>query len=190
MDEVVEFIRRFIEKAHEAERAAYLPDRAEFDARLRDADSSFDQTAGALGLNIAWGYKDDATDPEMADAGRQALARMRPAILFLVRRYAHPVFGDLYRAYIDSGTKKRQTSYLYNLSVARRPDGLKIIARQGKCLTCRGSGQLDGEACYQCGGTGWEDLGGEQLGDLGPAVEVRRLEAPTDPQSLADYQKD
>lgn len=190
MDEVIAFLRDFIASDYEARLASYQPDRAMHDEKRRKAESFLDPETGAISLGLAFAWVDEKDDPEGANAIPQIIARKQPSILFLVRRYNHPVFGDLHRAYIDRGERARSTGYLWSLYVARTPRGLKIIARHGKCLTCRGSGQLDGEPCYQCGGAGWNDLGGEAIGDPGPVVEVRRLEAPTDPQSLADYERD
>jgi hypothetical protein len=190
VDEVIAFVQDFIAREYEARRACCQPDRSVFEDKRREAESFFDQEAGSIGLDMAWNWASEKEDPDLAKALPQILARMRPDILFLVRRYRHPRWGDLYRAWVDGGTQRRRTSYLLSLFVARTPRGLRIIAKWGTCVTCRGTGVLDGEGCPECGGTGWEFAGGEQLGELGPVVEVRRLEAPTDPQSLADYERD
>ena len=191
MNDVIAFVRDYIAKDEAARRAAYgEPDESVFEEKVRTAESFFDPESGHMGSGSAWDYPVATDSPERASAKRQTLARIRPSILFLVRRYAHSTLGDLYRAYLDDGTTGRRTGYFECVFVANTSRGLRIIARWGICLTCQGTGELDGEECHQCRGRGWEEAGGQKLGDLGPVVETHRFEAPTEEASLADYRQD
>lgn len=191
MENITAFMKAFIAADHEARRAVYCAhSQAEFDEKVRALDAFFDQSQGAMGFHDAWDFADPSDQSDSAATGRKMLAATRPRTLFLIRHYDHREFGALARCYVDPGMARRRTRYLENLFVATTPKGLRIVAVWRVCLACLGSGRLGGEACSTCGGTGWEPAGGAPLAELGRVTKVERFEAPTDPTSLADYQKD
>lgn len=191
MENVVAFMKAFIIADYEARRAVYSAhSQSEFDEKVRALDAFFDQTHGAMGFQRPWNYVDPSDQSKRASTRREMLADTRPRTLFLIRHYDHQEFGALSRCYVDDGTAGEHTLYLESVFVANTPKGLRIVARWGVCVACLGSGRQGEEACSSCGGTGWEPAGGATLGELGPVTKVERFEAPTDPASLADYQRD
>jgi hypothetical protein len=179
MDDIIAFLKAFATADLAARRAvcAAAPD-PEFDAKVRALDAFYDQSQGPMGF--------DEIRPPNADPAvlAQSLGRVAPRIVFLIRRYRHPAFGDLWRAYVSTGTAASVTRYFESLFVGATDKGLRIVARRRVCFACGGRG----DACSTCGGSGWEPAGGAALGDLGAPVETLRLEAPTDPVSLKDYE--
>ena len=190
MDDVLAFFNDFIARDLEARRAAYAePSEAEFERKVARVEECFDPGAGAFEFGMAWQYSDPSETGGRAEARRQTLASIQACILFLVRRYRIDA-GDLYRAYVDSGTAGGRTSYFENYFARHDGEDFTIVAREIRCLTCRGTGVDDAAVCDTCNGSGWESGGGLELGELGPPIETRRLVPPTDPVSLADYTKE
>lgn len=190
MDDIITFFNDFIARDLEARRAVYAePSEAEFKRKVALVEERFDPGAGPIGFGMAWQYSDPSETGVLAQARRRKLANIQARILFLVRHYRADA-GDLYRAYVDWGMADDVTSY-YESYFARKADaGFTIVARQRWCLTCQGTGKDGTDVCGNCKGTGWEFGGGLKLGALGAPIETRRLVAPTDPLSLADYTKD
>jgi len=186
MDAVIPFIREFIRAEFEARRAMFTEnDDAVFAACVQAADRFFDSRAGGTDIGRPPGLSEAAKDPDSLEAA--ALDELRLRTLFIVRQYHVTEYGDLFRGYVSSGMKARKSRYFHSLFVARSAIGLAIIGRWGICVTCWGSGTVDDRPCPTCVGSGWEPAGGMQIGQLGPVLDTRRLEAPTHPLSLADY---
>jgi hypothetical protein len=55
------------------------------------------------------------------------------------------------------------------------------------CSGCYGTGRENGETCETCGGPGWVAHRGTDWPELGEALEVRKLERPTDPITQPCY---
>jgi len=191
METITTFMRAFIAADHAARRAVYCaPSEEEFDEKVRALDAFLDEGQGAMEFPYAWDFVDPSDQSDGAATGRRMLAATRPRTLFLIRHYDHREFGALARCYVDSGMAWPGTRYMESLFVAATTEGPRIVAVWRVCVTCRGSGRLGDDACSTCGGTGWEPAGGATLGELGRITEVERFEAPTDPTSRADYEKD
>lgn len=186
MNDVVDWLQRFTRCTYEAQVAAYSPELDDDTHARRFA--ALDQFY-ALEENVHVGI---SRGREMSDDGKARSASMRarlvPRVLFMVKKYQAPGAEELYRAYVGGSFKHDVGSYAQALTLAQTPRGLRIVAVDGNCMNCRGRGKVDGEPCGDCGGTGWEHESGRKLGDLGAPVEVRKLQAPTDSVSRADYE--
>jgi hypothetical protein len=183
MDDIIAFLKAFVAADLAARRAVYAArSDADFDAKVRELDAFYDQRQGPMGF--------DEIRPPNADPAvlEESLRRVGPRIVFLIRRYRHGEFGDLWRCYVSSGVTGAVTRYFESLFVARTDKGFRVVARWRICLACRGAGESGGQTCAMCAGDGWEPGGGGELGDLGAPVETLRLEAPTDPVNLKDYE--
>lgn len=189
MDDVIAFLGEFIAREVSARRSVYTePDDAAFEATVRAVDELFDPRAGGIDIGRPPAFGATMLETLGADAIRQTLATIRPRLLFLVRRYRHADMGDLYRGYVDAGLDTVRTRYAESVWVTSPSAQPVIVGRWRVCLTCLGAGSLDGRACDSCAGAGWEPAGGLSIGNPGPVLDIRRLVAPSDPVSLADYE--
>jgi hypothetical protein len=188
VDEACAFMNDFIAAAYAARRAVFTArSQAEFDQAKRAVNAFFDPSGSSSFHNI-WDPVDEQDASAVARRDK-LLARMRPAALFLVRRYRHAALGDLYRFYLDSG-QMDPVRFFECYFVARLDIGWRIVGLWGVCLSCGRTGLLAGDTCDECDGTGWSQGGDKTIGPLGPVQEVRRFLAPTEPMSRADYDQD
>jgi hypothetical protein len=188
MDAVCGFIADFIAQEFAARRAVFLSrTNAEFNEYVKAVNSFFD-VSHALAFHEARATLDE-NDPDEAGLRDEMLERLRPRVLFLVRRYQSPSLGSIYRCYLDSGMFEPKRYYGCYF-VARLEVGWRIVAHWLVCLTCAGSGQCGGTECPRCSGTGWDTLDTPPLGNLGSVLEVRRFVPPSEDGSREDYESD
>ena len=165
MDAVVDFVRSFIQKEHEAHVAMYTErDEAAYQAKIAAANEFLDlEEPVELGL-----YREE-NPPEhyfRAASIREMLEHTVARTLFLVQRHK----GDIYRCTVSSDYAFPLLSYSMEWFVGLRDDGaLKILAKHSVSRNRRVA------------------LGGRSVKSLGKALEVRKLTPPTDPDDLAKY---
>ncbi|PTL85200.1 hypothetical protein [Vitiosangium sp. GDMCC 1.1324] len=184
--EVVEWMQRFTQRDYEAHLASYSPelDDETYTSRFVELDRLY-----ALEEDVYTGISRGREMSEQAKARCTTMReRLTPRVLFQLKKYAHPEMGELYRAYVSGEFKHNVGAYNLILTLAHTKHGLQIVSVDSRCMNCRGSGREDGEACQECGGKGWEHESGRKLGELGAPVEVIKLQAPTNPESRADYE--
>jgi hypothetical protein len=185
MDQAVELLNTFIARESEAEKVIWTStDKAAMETARGELEALF---GGGLRseVNVPWVLDDDHLQQ-----GEKQLQVIGPRHLFKVERYEHGELGTLFRAYAGSHLRK-STTYASSLFAADLGQGPRLVSQYNLCRTCRGSGQAGGKKCSDCGGTGWRLVGGTDLGDLrelGEPVEVRKIQPPSDPDHLADYE--
>lgn len=182
MEEAIDFIRAFIKKEYEALVAQWSERRDDiFAAKKRDVQRFYGR-----GL-IAKANRPTPSDDEWFEKGAEQLDMLQPRVLFQVKYYRHPTFGDLYRCYVSSTTKFDDAEYFSCLYVANTEHGLKIVAQYNLCFTCNGTGMQGGKSCPDCNFNGWNWRGGVKLETLGKLVEVRKFQAPDHPEQMKEY---
>jgi hypothetical protein len=188
MNEVCSFMSDFISREFAARKAAYAErDKSAFDLAADAVNACFSPKEN-LRFYQAWNYSEEVGTLK-ARARESTLANMRALKLFLIRRYEHARYGELFRCYVDNGTKQSDR-YATCYFIAKLDLGWRIVAQWGICVSCMGMPNDDGPVCTDCQGNGWEPAGGARLGDLGQARQVRRFEAPLAPSNRADYDRD
>lgn len=182
MDEVMAFLREYIEKEYEAERASFTErDEAKFTERLVALHPYYEGNL-RTGLSRPIEFTDAEWERRRAKAGE-----VIPRNLFQVKRYRHPRFGDVYRAYVSFTKTYGAGTCNYSMFVREIDGALKVFALYHMCHTCYGTGSDDGDACADCRGRGWTWATGHDFGgDFGSLVEVRKLQPPG-PRCLPEY---
>jgi hypothetical protein len=186
VDEAISFLREFLDALYRVSHAKLSePDDMKFTALVRAADAFYE------GKNFGSGGSRPLDDPPElfeSEMYRTAAANLTTPQLFAIAQYQHDN-GPLYRAWTGTeNTGERGSMMFYNYYVQRREDAHKVIARYMVCLSCMGGGIRDGGICRSCESEGWEFRAGARLDNRGPLVEVRKLEAPVDPQSHPAYE--
>jgi hypothetical protein len=186
MDDVIEFLRSLVDAEYRARRANFgEPDDDKFLTLVRAWDAMF---GGDLRSGLSRPHDEPAakytSEKNVAAAGRQ-----RARSIFAVARYKHGG-TDLYRAWMgDTELRRGVEGIPENFYVARDGGALKVVALYMVCSKCFGAATLpDGETCPSCDGTGWVHRRGTEWGDLGPILELRKLQAPTDPRYQRAYE--
>jgi hypothetical protein len=184
MKDVIEFLRRFIHHDCEARLASYTEPDAEAFQRKVDEVERFH----APEENIHSGFSRGELSEQWHEMSGKMREKVVPRTLFMVKKFPQPEPDGLYRAYLSGGFKHSRKGYEWRLTLSATPNGLRIMSIDRLCLNCMGSGQTAGDPCQECGGKGWQHASGKRLEVLSQPVEVFRLQAPTHPVSLADYE--
>ncbi|KAB8139997.1 hypothetical protein F8S13_25965 [Chloroflexia bacterium SDU3-3] len=167
MEEVIAFIKDFIEQEYLAFRASALErDEEAYEAQRDIVDSMY-----GAGLTTEVNRDPEPSEDWFADADRY-LGDINPRTLFQIKAYDHPEYGTLYRCYVSSYSKW-SPSYSSSLYVARRKSGLRIIARYNIAENRKD----------------WNYRGGQRIEPLGDLIEVRQFQPPSDPVDRAEYEE-
>jgi len=186
MDEVIEFLRSATEAELRANRANYSePD----DKKLRQQINEWDRFFSA---GLTSGLSRPTGDPPELFASPDyvaAAARQHRRTLFAVARYQAADGREVFRAWLGTPeVGRRGEGMRQSLCVVRESGDLKIVSRYQVCSQCSGARSVSGEPCDSCDGTGWFFRGGIDFGDMGRPLELRKLEAPSDPQYRDAYE--
>lgn len=162
MNDVVDFVRKFLKTEHAARIAALSePDATKALAAIRVADGAY---AGSSTAGI------DRPD-EIGDDERSEAHKTVERALFVVREYGG---GTLYQAIVGEPYKRPYgTAFSAALFVAKEGGGLKIVARYLACPECDATGTIGGKACRDCKGSGWS------VRETGKAIDFASLGKPT-----------
>lgn len=131
--------------------------------------------------------------PFQADEAEQRLARLTLRVLHKVTLHTHPVLGEVLLATTNDPDPGFTETLRYRYAVAELDGEPRIVARQGACFDCLGTGlsrrwldarkggphPADGPACPACEGARYQHQWGLSLDGLGPARAVRRLAEPS-----------
>lgn len=190
LDEAVDFFQRFIQAEYEMAVAAYSePDSQRYarkleafeqllkgvrtrDARVRGVD---DLELGILG-------------DDWFETGKRILERYRPRTLFQVKHYTHSELGDLFRAYVSEPDAFMGKAYSASFYATQVEDTLRVISLYFICDECEMTGTVQGAPCPECQGTGWRFMEGRRIGPPGTLVGVRKLQPPSRPEQLKEYE--
>jgi hypothetical protein len=182
MDEAITFFERFLEAEYQTSYAKLTePDDKKFRALVTALDAMYE------GKDFRSGASRIANKPASvyeSEENRKGVAQLRRRPLFAVARY-----GDVYRAWVGGDRPGRKGEIMFTSYYAQaRPGGFKLIGRYEVCYHCTGSGMENGAPCSGCGGNGWMYRGGIHAEKLGKITEAKKLQAPTDEQSLQGYE--
>jgi len=175
-DGAVEFFRQVIEREHAMHVAAYAErDNARYEAIAMRSQS--DAAEGARLHNWRPSQPDDVWFREGQEASRNLFA---PRKLFQVKAYAHPTLGLLYRAYVGHTTRSvDDLTFYFATWFAVNADRWKVISTYELDPDCE---------VIDTGLSQWVHVSGVKLdGDLGPLLDVRKLEAPAEPRDREEY---
>jgi hypothetical protein len=190
MDEVIEFARRYIALSFEHSRAMWqIKDDREYQKVLAELDAMFAVPDGS-GEGRSPGLSPEKLAKYAHDYAASAHV---PTLLFQVKEYEHPKLGRIFLCYFSILTRDADadvTAYHLGYWVQRTKDGLKFISLTDYCPACHATGVFQGKKCPECHGAGWNHRDGIKIGDPGKLVAVRKLEAPTDPDSLEEYNRE
>jgi hypothetical protein len=185
MKEVVEFLQRYIQQEYEVIMAKYTElDYNAFQKKIPEVDQFYSSEDGIYYSLTRPREMSPAEWEEMAAAGKA----LRPRVLFQVKKYKHSKLGEVCRAYLSGEKPSAQGRFMQLVSVAGTEEGMRIISMDRMCLSCGGNGKIGDAPCKTCKGVGFQHAEGRKLGKLGPLLENNRLQAPTHPKSLADYE--
>jgi len=169
MDEVIEFVARYVLAEHEEQVASFTERSYPRYTRTQKAVEAFFAPRVTQGFSRS-AFESDTYFAQFAPKAERLAART----LFAVRRYAgDPSYGDLYRAYL-SGNHQGDAGYDRNVYVARLEGAWKIVAVYG----------LDPDDEEELW---WDRMRGAQLHDLGAAAETRRLTPPSPALHRAEF---
>jgi hypothetical protein len=165
MEDAINFIQAFIGKEYEALVAQWTE---------RD-DSIFEEKRNEVRQFYGAYLTPEVNRPEPVDnkwfkKGKKYLDMIQPRVLFQVKQYEQPTLGNLYRCYVST-TQRDDNNYFSCLYIGNTEQGVKIVAQYN----------TDFEG-------GWNWRGGVKLDTLGKLIEVRKFQAPTDPENLKDYE--
>ena len=173
MDEIIEFVNRFIDAEFRALRASYLErDEQRYRELVRYAEAILDSRPGwpmSLGCGRA-----PNPDAQWLASMRSAAERFAPRTLFAVHRINHPVRGPLYVAIVSSTDRDGGGEYDERWIIEPRGSSPRIVARQTVDFRRRDR-------------VVWEDATGEPVDVQGPVVEERQLVEPDSPLHRADW---
>ena len=163
MEDAIHFIQAFISKEYEALIAQWTePDNSLFKTKRREVNSFYGPDL-ATEVN-----RPRSVDDKWFKGAKKYLDMIQPRILFQVKQYEHSTLGNLYRCYVST-TQRSNTTYFACLYIAKTEQGLKIVAQYN----------TDFEG-------GWNWRGGVKLETLAKLIEVRKFQAPTDPENRKD----
>lgn len=173
MDDVIEFVRRFIDAEYRALRASYVePDEARYREVAREAEGMLDSRPG-WPMSLGFGRPPNPDAARLASM-RSAAEQFTPRTLFAVRRIEHPKLGPLFVAVVSSFDKDGGGEYDERWVVRRSEGGPRIIARQTLDFAERSR-------------LVWEDGSGEPIDIESPVLEERRLAEPEVALHRADW---
>jgi len=165
MEDAINFIKQFIDEEYEALVAQWTEhDNSVFKTKRRELNRFY-------GPDITPEInRPRSVDKRWFEKAKKYLDMIQPRILFQVKQYEHPTLGNLYRCYVST-TQRSNSTYFACLYVAHTEQGLKIVAQYN----------TDFEG-------GWDWSGGVKLETLGKLIEVRKFQAPTEPENLKEYE--
>ena len=187
MEPLLGFLRSYVTASHETEVARYTEqDPKAFLPRIRRLEQFF---ANGVSTGIS------ASLPKFDDEDERALftaqaAQLVPPAIFKIKQWNHPREGVLYQAYLDSSTPAKHTGYFESLLIRKQGDELKIVGRYTVCFACFATGQYDGSRCPDCSGLGWNYLEGVKLTSFGTLEQTLRIQAPSFPSFIPEYNSD
>ena len=162
IENAVALANTFADREHETHCAVLF----EPDEVLAEKQKALDELFTFPGVSNTIHRPTGAALPPREEAEQRLQTQAAKRLLLKVEVYPHPSLGTLCVAYLSS-------TFALGGAVAARPDvrlfmasrseGDKIIAEEGACYLCRGTGQVKGNLCSRCGGKIWESLGGESI---------------------------
>jgi hypothetical protein len=187
MEPVLDFLRSYVTASYETEVARYTEqDPKVFLPRIRRLEQFFAKGV-STGISASLPKYDDEDERAMFTAKAARLVR---GAIFKIKQWKHPREGVLYQAYLGSTTPAKHTGYLESLWVKKQDDELKIVGRYTVCRSCFATGQHGGARCPDCNGLGWNYLEGLKLTSFGTPEQTLRIEAPSFPPYLPEYNSD
>jgi hypothetical protein len=185
VDKVLKFINSFIQADYEANIACYKEkDYDKFTDIVLKTKKFLDKEIVTL-TSRGWEFSDE----DWAIWYKQG-DDVIPRSLFQIKVYKHAKLGLIYRCYLGTNTKD-QGMYAYSFYVAEKKSGYRIITIDSACVFCSASGKTGKLDCYDCKGLGWKYYGGMKLNIYKQKpVEIIKIEEPTWPEYLVDYNKD
>lgn len=182
MQRVLQFMRRFLDAEYEALIVMVA----------ESQEDAFRQKKQAAERFLAPGVRSELQRPSLPDdewfargRARVAAGQLVPRTLFQIKAYDHPTIGALHRAYVSLTTRPRgeRSVYFANFYVAPVDDRLQIVSRYNiDRLPDPERPRFEDLSLW------WVWHSGVQLTTLGRLVDVRKLQAPDDPVSLAEYE--
>jgi hypothetical protein len=173
MDEIIEFVKRFIDAEFRALRASYLEgDEQKYGELVRNAEAMLESRPG-WPMSLGFGRAPNP-DTQWLESMRTAAEQFVPRALFVVRRVEHPVRGPLYVAIVSSTDRDGGGEYDERWAIEPRGSSPRIVARQ--TIDFRRRDRVV-----------WDDAAGEPVDIQGPIVEERRLVEPDSPLHRADW---
>lgn len=178
MEEVLAFLEAFVKEEYETIIALHTePNDDIFEAKcsrlnnllVKDLDSEL--------------YRSSAKNLESVE---KVLRTYQPRILFQVKQYNHPIFHELYQAYMSS-TWRGSNHYFTSFFIGKVANSLKVLAQYNICNECNGTGWQDDYHCEECNGFGWNWRGGFKLKELGKLVDVCKFQPPDNPTQITEY---
>jgi hypothetical protein len=186
LDAAIEWLHEYVSADFKAQRARFLePDAQQYSLLARHLQDFFSSDVPS-GLSIGRPELDEET---LAVFKAQAAnARTRP--IFKVLQFKHTRHGILYQAYVASPTASIRTGYFESLLVTKIEGDFKIVGRYLACSACFATGNQAGKRCPDCSAKGWDFRQGLRLKVFGKLLDFRRLQAPTNPNYLTEFDSD
>ena len=192
MKAIVEFLQRYIQHDYETRLASYTETSDQDFQRIVDGFDQFYSSDERVYAHVKRGNF-EGMDEETRAKMQSMAKRVVPRVLFLVRKYKHPKLGDLFRGYLSDNVSYGPDSlngYSQAVYVAPTGEGPRIISIDDVCADCEGKGTLYDETCSDCKGSGYKHRQGKNISKPGKLLEAFKLQAPTEPVSLADYESE
>lgn len=113
--------------------------------------------------------------------------QIAPRTIFQIKQYEHPQTGHLFRVYASHTAKgnSKRLSYFVNFFVIAIRGEWKIISRYDLDLLPEQDGKR-----FSDGNLSWIWHSGRQWQALGMLQAVKKITPPTDPDSLAEYERE
>ena len=186
MNEAVAFMGRFIEFECLTAKLIYTEESDEVvEAKLDELAEFY-----ALGARPDV-YRMPKNDREYFIKGREFAKSVSPRVLFQIKQYDHPVYGEIYRCYVSHYLRPGNTAvYNANLYVLHSNNNLRIISKYTICTACQGTDRVDGEVCPECELDGWNHSNGVEFEELGMQKGVLKIRPPDDPVQRTEYERD
>jgi hypothetical protein len=180
---------RFLLEIAEAE---YLTRRAML---IEPDDKAFQQLAWKWDAMYTGDIRSGLSRPDMPtsvyarDENIEVAKHLHRRSIFAVLRHQHDE-GELYRACMgDTESGEYGEGMCQGFYLKEEGGALKIVTRLYICIRCYGAGmRRDQAGCGMCEGTGWLHDGGMEWPDLEDAIEIRKLQAPSDERYRQGYE--
>lgn len=172
MDEVVTFVTAYTEAEHAESVASYTE--TNYNRYLETQKD----LKGYVQSSVTSGFSRTAFESDLYFQQFKSKAdRLKPRPLFVVRKYPHHTYTDVFQA-IVGGNQEGDDVYKRAIFVAEVEGALKVVSIYVI--------DEDDERTVE-----WERYRGAKIQHLNleEPLEVRKLQAPTDPVHLEDYSK-